>query len=148
MKIRRFPCNYTALVSPLLLLCCLFRSDIQHFSFFCFFLPPSLFSSLLLAGLWIFLQIGNTRVKKKKKHFFPFLAVWCVFRHCASLLTSLTSPPHPTPPLQRWLQGVTPVITAKNRANHSLSSHASFPHLFFLHISFQLNARESEFNKA
>lgn len=66
------------LASPLLQYC---FSDIQHISF-CFFPLPSFFSSLLSAGLWISLQIGNMRVKKKKKTpSFSFCLV-CVLSLC------------------------------------------------------------------
>lgn len=131
MKIRAFLCTYTCLSSSTVM------SDIQHISF-CFFLP-SYFSPLLPAGLWIFLQIGNMRVKKKKKDLLPFLSAWCVFRHCASLLTPLT-------PL-RWLQEVTPVITAENR----LTPHCPVmpPSLTSFSATFHSSwTVESEFNKA
>lgn len=117
------------LASPLLQWC---FSDIQHISF-CFFSPTFFF--LLSPFCWIVDISADWQYEgKKKKNLLPFLSVWCVFCHCVSLLTPLT--------LRRWLQEVTPVITAENRAHPSLSSHASFPHLFFHHISFQLNSRE------
>lgn len=114
----------------------LFYSDVVWYStHFLLFFPTFLF--LPSPSCWIVDISADWQYegkKKKKKNLLPFLSAWCVFRHCASLLTPLT-------PL-RWLQEVTPVITAENRAHPSLSSHASFPHLFFHHISFQLNSRE------
>lgn len=91
MKMRTFLCTYTCLPSSTVML-----SDTQHISF-CFF-PTFLF--LLSPSCWI-VDISadwqyegkkNKKQNKTENNLFPFLSVWCVFCHCASLLTPLTPP--------------------------------------------------------